>query len=81
MDTKPLELNSVNDIVEYIPQEDFKNRSRLDKEKIRNGSLCNCEKGNFTKSKDTYLYEGEKKGIAICNDCNGYYGIFIPNWR
>lgn len=80
MVTTPLKINSVEDVIRYIPDNDFEYYSRLDKQEIRNGSVCKCKKGRFLESGDKSLYEGDKQGVAICTDCEGYYGIVIPNW-
>lgn len=77
----PAKVDSVEDVLRFIPDNDISYYSHLDEDEIRNGSVCTCGKGKYVEDGDQTFYEGDKQGIAVCSDCDGFYGILLPNWH
>lgn len=81
MVTTPAKVESVEDVLKFIPENDLSYYSSLDEDEIKNGSVCSCgkPKHKYISKGDSMFYQGDKQGIAVCDSCGGYYGVLIPN--
>jgi hypothetical protein len=74
------EIEDVEDVIRFIPENDFEYYDYLDKEDIRDGHVCDCDKGKFLSGDDRHFYSRDKTGIGECSNCGGFFGYLRHNW-
>lgn len=80
MATVAPKFETVEQVVRFIPDNDFNWYDSLDESEIRGGHVCLCDKSKFGDSDDSRIYTLDKTGVAQCHECEGYYGILLHNW-
>lgn len=78
MVTSAPKLESTEDVIKHIPDNDFEFYNYLDKDEIRNGHICDCETPK--KQNKTPFYTIDKTAIDKCDECGGFFSLVLNNW-
>jgi hypothetical protein len=79
MVTTPPSFESTEEVLNFIPESEIERLDMYEEEEILNNHICSHKKPKYIKREDSYFYRFDKTGVAICEQCGGYYGILLPN--